>query len=167
MPSVKCKICNSDFYPRPANVRNGWGIYCSLDCKYIGAQIKTQLNCSVCGIPVFKTQTQMKRSKSGKYFCGKSCQTKWRNVEFSGEKHAGWKGGVSTYRDILLGNKKIPECSICQRKDFRILAVHHVDENHANNNRENLAWLCHNCHYLVHHDKVERQKFLTQQLKAS
>lgn len=167
MPLVKCKICNSDFYPRPSHVKRGWGIYCSRDCKHIGAQIKTELNCSICGILISKTPSQIKRSKSTKYFCGKSCQTKWRNIEFSGEKHVGWRGGVSTYRDILLGNKKIPECGICNRRDFRILAVHHIDENHANNYRDNLARLCHNCHYLVHHDKVEKQKFLKRQLKAS
>ncbi len=40
------------------------------------------------------------------------------------------------------------------------MAVHHIDEDHNNNELGNLAWLCHNCHHLVHHDNVERQRFL-------
>jgi predicted HNH restriction endonuclease len=39
---------------------------------------------------------------------------------------------------------------------MRVLAVRHIDQNHKNNNVENLAWLCHNCHHLVHNDKVEQ-----------
>jgi predicted HNH restriction endonuclease len=38
--------------------------------------------------------------------------------------------------------------------------VHHIDKDRTNNTLKNLAWLCHNCHYLVHHDKLEMQRFL-------
>ncbi len=160
MPLVKCKICDTGFYPRPSHVLKGWGVYCSRNCKHVGSKTSIQVTCFVCNTEIFKTPTQVKRSKSKKYFCSKSCQTKWRNTEFSGNKHAMWKGGFSMYRNILLDNKKTPKCMRCEKRDIRILAVHHVDENHQNNNLRNLAWLCHNCHYLVHHDTLEKQKFL-------
>ena len=51
-------------------------------------------------------------------------------------------------------------CKRCGLDDKRVLAVHHIDQNHFNNKPENLTWLCQNCHFLVHHDKVEKQKFL-------
>jgi predicted HNH restriction endonuclease len=39
-----------------------------------------------------------------------------------------------------------------------VLAVHHVDQNRTNNKVTNLAWLCHNCHHLVHRYPIERKK---------
>ena len=99
-------------------------------------------------------------SESKKYFCSKSCQTKWRNTEFIGPKHANWKHGIYVYRSILSRNKVPKICRLCRLKDYRLLAVHHIDHNRKNNKFENLAWLCHNCHFLVHHDNVDRQRFL-------
>ena len=51
-------------------------------------------------------------------------------------------------------------CNFCRVSDARILAVHHIDGNRENNKLENLAWLCHNCHYLVHHFDQEKRKFM-------
>lgn len=56
---------------------------------------------------------------------------------------------------------KIPQiCGLCRTRDKRILAVHHLDRNKLNNKIDNLTWLCHNCHFLVHHDMVEEARFL-------
>ena len=41
-------------------------------------------------------------------------------------------------------------CTLCQITDVRVMAVHHIDEDRTNNKIENLVWLCHNCHHLVH-----------------
>lgn len=156
-----CKICNAKFYPRPSHVKRGWGVYCSVYCKSIGTHVpRHKIPCFICKKVVLKTDAQIRHSKSGKYFCGKSCQTKWRNVEYSGEKHAGWKNGDSRYRKILEKSKLSVFCSFCGETDARVLVTHHVDENHKNNDIKNLAWLCHNCHTLVHYDRLERQKFL-------
>lgn len=161
MPIHKCKICFNEFYVKPVHERMGWGVFCSRVCKKIGTRIRESVNCFVCDKLIHKTKSQVGHSKSGKFFCSKSCQTKWRNVEYSGKKHLGWKGGVSIYRKIMLKSGKKTECLLCHRTDSRILAVHHVDQNHSNLKLENLAWLCHNCHYLIHHDKLEKQRFLS------
>lgn len=59
----------------------------------------------------------------------------------------------------MLGRNKIPKiCTLCKTEDSRILAVHHIDKNRRNNDLKNLIWLCHNCHFLVHHYDVEREK---------
>lgn len=56
--------------------------------------------------------------------------------------------------------QSIPKiCRLCKTKDIRVLAVHHIDKNRKNNKISNLAWLCHNCHLLVHHYDAERNKF--------
>jgi len=158
MVKVNCKICKKEFLAKPSWRLKGYGVYCSSKCQYLGIRTGKNMPCFICGRETYKQFKQLKKSKSGKFFCSKSCQTKWRNSEFVGDKHGNWKGGEFTYRDILKRNN-IPEiCKICKTKDSRILAVHHIDKNHKNNKIENLLWLCHNCHHLVHHYKNEQEK---------
>ena len=49
---------------------------------------------------------------------------------------------------------------LCKTVDTRVLAVHHIDGNKKNNVVDNLAWLCNNCHHLVHHYPDEFKKFM-------
>ncbi|MBI4600028.1 HNH endonuclease [Candidatus Uhrbacteria bacterium] len=94
------------------------------------------------------------------FFCNKSCQTKWRNQVYSGPRHHLWIDGGSMYREIMRRSDAKQICRLCKTKDTRILIVHHIDKNRKNNNIANLAWLCHNCHFLVHHHEDERKKFM-------
>ncbi len=160
MPIVCCKVCSNSFYVKPSWVKIGYGKYCSLKCKYEGRKTGRIISCSMCGVQVYKSGKALRGSKSKKYFCSKSCQTKWRNLEFVGNKHANFINGNSSYKSILNRHKILKICAFCGTKDARILVVHHIDKNHQNNELKNLIWLCHNCHFLVHHDNVEEQKFL-------
>lgn len=159
MPQVVCKICKNEFYTKPFWIKKGYGQYCSLTCKYKGTQTGKEIKCFICGTLSYKQGKDLKRSKSGKFFCSKSCQTKWRNEVFIGAKHANWKEGQYAYRSVLSRNKIEKICTLCRTKDFRVMAVHHIDKNRKNNVVSNLAWLCHNCHHLVHHHKTEALKF--------
>jgi 5-methylcytosine-specific restriction endonuclease McrA len=49
---------------------------------------------------------------------------------------------------------------LCGEGDIRMLAVHHIDQDRKNYKVENLVWLCHNCHHLVHHYEVERRRLM-------
>ena len=158
MPSASCKICEKKFYARPSFLKMGWAKFCSKKCQYLGFRTGKKFNCDFCGKQLYRALSKLNHSKSGKYFCGKSCQTQWRNRHFIGELHRNWKGGASTYRDILERIASPKLCLCCKEKDVRVLAVHHVDGNHGNNDVNNLVWLCHNCHQLVHRDSVERKK---------
>lgn len=163
MPYVRCKSCTKKFYVKPSWLKNGWGKYCSRNCRQEVQKTGKIINCHICGKTVYKSGTDLKNSKSRKYFCNKSCQTIWRNtIEFIGSRHANWKGGSSTegYRNVLKRSGRIEVCDLCKTKDKRILAVHHVDKDRSNNRSENLAWLCHNCHFLVHHYQEEKSKFM-------
>jgi hypothetical protein len=160
MPIVPCMQCIKSFYVKPFWIKNGGGKYCSLECKYKGAKKGKIVTCFICSKKVYKKLSKLAFSKSGKYFCGKSCQTKWRNQEFIGPKHANWKYGRSAYRSVLGRYKILKKCTLCGTDDERVIAVHHIDQNRLNNIVENLAWLCHNCHHLVHHDIVEKERFL-------
>lgn len=160
MVNAICIICDDKFYAKPSHKAKGWGKYCSKECQYSGQRTGTTVTCTVCDKDSYKNKNSMTRSKSGKYFCSKSCQTVWRNSQYRGAKHLNWKTGKASYRANLLRTGRQQVCERCKITDKRLLAVHHIDRNRDNNNLSNLMWLCHNCHYLVHHDKTEAVGFV-------
>ena len=161
MPIVKCKICRTAFYAKPFWIKRGYGNYCSQKCQYAGRKTGKHVNCFTCGETVYRPLSKLLRVKSKKYFCTKSCQTRWRNTYFSGERHANFiNGNHIRYRNILIRHKVPQICTLCKIRNRRILAVHHIDRNHKNNTLKNLAWLCHNCHFLVHHYDTEQERLM-------
>lgn len=149
---VSCRICSKIFNIKPSHRKLGWGKYCSIECRS-KSQLKGKIvTCHLCGKLVYRSPNKLLHSKSGKYFCDKSCQTLWRNSLFSGENSPKWVNGKRAYRKILLRNNIMPKCCICNNKETKVLNAHHKDHNRSNNKISNLVWLCLNCHYLVHHD---------------
>lgn len=152
MSIVNCLICDAKFYVKPSHKLKGWGKYCSIKCRTKSQFRGDTFKCFICKKEIYRSPLDIKRSKSGKYFCSKKCQTIWRNkVLYSGKNHSNWKYGESAYRRILKASDKVEICLLCKTQDKRVLIVHHVDKNRKNNNIANLSWLCYNCHYLVHH----------------
>ncbi len=161
MPTINCVICGNGMYAKPSHIMKGWGKYCSKACQYIGQKTGSSQPCYICNKSVYRNQKEQVRSKSGKFFCSKSCQTIWRNsVLYTGDQHSNWNGGLASYRNRLIRSTLPQICGKCQAADKRILAVHHKDRNRQNNKLSNLMWLCHNCHYLVHHYREESKGFL-------
>jgi len=150
----QCKYCNSKFKVKPWSIKRGWGIFCSRKCHYLGARKGRLVECDICKKKSYRSPTKLNHSKSGKFFCSKSCQTKWRNGEFVGSRHKLWKDGSSTYRDVIIKAGILKKCTLCHIGDRRVLAVHHKDQNRKNYNLDNLMWLCHNCHHRVHHGGI-------------
>jgi hypothetical protein len=154
MPQKKCKICDTEFYVKPSHIKLGYGKYCSAACHHQGLRKGKLVHCHICEKEAWKQPKALKNSKSGKFFCSKSCQTKWRNKEYKGTKHANWQGGEYTYYKVMKENNVPPVCKDCGIKNRRVLVIHHKDSNRKNNQLENLIWLCRNCHYLVHNGKT-------------
>lgn len=160
MARVKCQRCGNDMYVKPSHQALGFGKYCSRTCQFAAARKGEIIACDICGTKKYHQRKDIGNNKSGKFFCGKSCQTKWRNSVFIGEKHANWKHGEFVYQSVLRRSKRKRECQVCKTSDVRVLAVHHIDRNRLNNTEENLAWLCHNCHFLVHRHGVGKDQGL-------
>jgi hypothetical protein len=155
-----CETCGKEFYAKPFWLQKGWGKYCSAECHHKSMRNGEDRPCHLCGKVTYKTQKQLKKTKSGLFFCSKSCQTKWRNQIYIGEAHKNFKTGEFVYR-ATMERHNIPKiCKICKTEDCRVLAVHHIDRNRKNNALSNLMWLCHNCHFLVHHYEDERAKIM-------
>ncbi len=161
MPILRnCKLCGAEFKTKAFWVKQGYGIYCSAKCQYAGRKNGEMKACAICGKETYKSGKALRGSKSQKFFCSKSCQTKWRNSEFIGEKHANYIHGKGSYRDVLKRSGAPEICRLCKSGDPRTLVTHHVDKNRRNNRLSNLAWLCHNCHFLVHHYPEEMKRFM-------
>lgn len=161
MPLIKkCKRCKSDFRTKPFFIKIGGGKYCSAKCHHESLKKGKVVKCNFCSKDTYKAPKALKNSKSKKFFCSKSCQTKWRNTVFVGPKHANWKHGQFSYQSVLSRHKVLKKCTLCKTVDSRVLAVHHIDRNRKNNKVANLAWLCHNCHHLVHRHAGEQEKFM-------
>ena len=155
MPYTSCKQCKAPFYVKPSHILRGWGKYCSTKCQHAGMRTGLIVNCTVCFKDFYRTKEQSQRSRSGKFFCSKACFAVWKNSHLLiGEKNGNWKDGKNAYRNVIKRAGIMPKCSNCGISDTRVLVVHHIDQDRANNVLSNLKWLCRNCHYLVHGGKT-------------
>lgn len=154
MPKVTCKLCKELFHAKPSHLKLGYGKFCSQKCSNEGKKKGKYVLCEHCCSKTWKTPRDFKRSKSKKYFCSKSCQTKWRNTYYSGSRHPNWQGGEFTYHKVMKEAGTKPLCKHCGIKNKKVLVIHHIDHNRKNNTIDNLMWLCRNCHYLIHNGKT-------------
>lgn len=157
MDLVICNSCGKKFKRKKSQIKLAVKHYCSISCSEQGRRKGRDVLCSTCGIEVYRPLKQINGSKSGKYFCTKKCLLRWIHKKHDG--HPNWKGGKHVYRNILI--KSDPNkifCLLCKESNLLMLVVHHLDKNRLNNNINNLVWLCHNCHFLIHNYLVESKK---------
>ena len=84
--NLKCEYCNTIFSKTKSDILqsskpNGKNKakYCSNYCTGQAKISKINLNCSNCNLEIEKTPSDMRKSKSGNYFCSKSCTTTFNN----------------------------------------------------------------------------------------
>jgi hypothetical protein len=155
-----CRRCGREFHVKPSWLKKGFGVYCSRKCHHQASRKGKTVLCHNCGAESYRQPKELHKSKSGKFFCSKSCQTRWRNQLYVGKKHKNFRTGEASYRAVMERSGVPKICRLCRTEDARVLAVHHIDKNRQNNKLENLAWLCHNCHFLVHHYQEARKQFM-------
>lgn len=126
------------------------GFYCSLKCVGEANKRGRMLPCSQCGVHIYRRYSASKSSKSGLFFCSRSCRsTHFNPILFSGPKSTRWKGGVRYRRRALdhYGRQcSNVRCPIIKPIDERLLDVDHIDGNRSNNCLTNLQVLCVFCH---------------------
>jgi len=86
---LECLHCKSTFKQTKNNIqwslkrtkKTGYNylLYCSNNCKSNSAIDRINLICGNCALPIFVTKTTIKKSKSGKAFCTKSCSAIYNN----------------------------------------------------------------------------------------
>lgn len=169
MVKVVCAHCKKEFEKELKkynySIKNGHKHYCSKECVDDAKRNGKYYPCGYCGELVYRTKSELERSKSGKVFCNRSCSTSYHNMSIkSGEGHPNYKNGQGSYRNKAF---KFYDnvCATCNwHEDPRILEVHHIDFNRTNNDIENLIILCPICHRKItnkhYHLDVKNKKLI-------
>ena len=106
--------------------------------RLYGPVAKHTKECERCGTEfIFEGRIETKTYKQAK-FCSRSC---------ANNRQEWWNDNATHYKTIALQHWK-HECAICGFD--KIVAIHHIDENHNNNDPKNLIPLCPNHHEMVH-----------------
>lgn len=106
--------------------------------RLFGAITEHTKVCECCGKEfIFEGRLKSKAFEKSK-FCSRSC---------ANNRQLWWNDNATHYRTIAFQSWK-QECAICGFD--KIVAVHHIDENHDNNDPHNLIPLCPNHHEMVH-----------------
>ena len=161
MVDKDCEQCGAVMEVRSADLKRGRGKFCSLKCN--GAwqsanrpKKEPNVECAHCGTAFYKSESKRKKSKSGLFFCTKSCKDITQRIGgLVVPSHYG-----THYTTICFMHHK-KECVVCG--EDKVVAVHHYDENHDNNDPNNLVPLCPTHHQYVHSkhkhlviDKIEK-----------
>ena len=102
--------------------------------------------CQCCGEDYIIIAREKTKKFENSRFCSRSC---------SNNRQEWWNDNATRYRTIAFQTWK-KECVVCGFD--KIVVVHHMDENHDNNDIHNLVPLCPNHHEMFHskyHDEVE------------
>lgn len=84
---LKCEMCHDTFLKTKESINQALHDhksknklkYCSISCTAKGNLKKIKLSCAYCANEIFKTPSELKKSKTGNYFCSKSCTTTYNN----------------------------------------------------------------------------------------
>lgn len=147
-----CALCNKEREREKKLVnyykKNNWQFFCSKTCQYKSRLTGNHIKCGVCSKDIYRRIKQ--KSKSGKYFCSRSCATVFNNSLKVGSKHPNFKDGLTeAYRKKAFSFYKT-KCELCSYSIKEVLQVHHIDKNRSNNKVENLVILCPTHHREIH-----------------
>ena len=156
---IKCLKHNFQFETKYDNVRRSNRKhhvcpYClNQDNQQRYKENRQEIKCAYCGKKFYRSLSKIEKSKSGLYFCCRQHKDLAQQIQ-SGKQfdairpnHYGTNDkDISDYRKNAF-RKYQHKCFICGwNEDQSILEVHHIDENHSNNEISNLLILCPICH---------------------
>ena len=146
----KCKHCKKEYdfatKSQKANhsrwciknpKRNTWNKSQGTISRY-GEIKEFEVECLCCSTKLKVSEREKLHPQKEKYYCSRSC---------ANNRQEWWKDNASHYRTIAFQHWAC-ECAICGFD--KIVAIHHIDEDHFNNNPKNLIPLCPNHHEMVH-----------------
>ena len=113
MVKVNCSVCNKEYEIElkryNGKLKEGSAFYCSAECR--SHKGSTLCHCANCGKEVWRTNSQLSRSKTGNVYCSKSCANTINNTLFkSGENHYAYKGGQYRQNALDIYEHK---CGVC------------------------------------------------------
>ena len=151
-----CKQCQKPFSVLVKEIKRGNGKFCSIGCRnkfYFTKPKEPNVRCAMCSKSFYIKPYRLKVSKSGLVFCCRKCKDRAQRL-IGGltdiqPSHYG-SGNRIKYR-VLAFEHYPHKCNCCgYDNNVDILEVHHIDNNHNNNDVSNLEILCPNCHTIIH-----------------
>jgi len=125
---VKCDQCGKGFEKKNREInwarKCGYKIFCSGECRK-KSQVKTEMRkCLACGCDISIMPSQIRRSETGKFYCGSSCAARMRNLGRHKTEEEKQKISQSLFgksRDG--GNSRIESiCVVCGKKFSHLIA---------------------------------------------
>lgn len=156
-----CKHCNHQFELLTVSDRANHSRWCdknpsrsdtanlreaqaTLNEKRLGALKTFQVDCFACHNKFFVKEREKKFPIKEKYFCSRSCANSLGGKAKAEKYHS---DSVANYTTIAWRHHE-HKCCVCGEE--KIVAVHHLDENHSNNDPRNLVPLCPTHHQYMH-----------------
>lgn len=144
---LNCIICNKKYQRQKRQLTEPY--VCSPLCRSIHKGTRVELTCSHCEETFTRAKSKLKSSRSGEYFCSRTCKDKAQkyNTKIQPDHYG---KGTTGYR--LKALKEYGE--VCNRcgydENIAALVIHHKDRNRDNPSIDNLEVLCANCHAIEH-----------------
>ena len=141
---IECKQCHYQWTVSPQSFIPSEQKYNFKGCpQCLQQQLYQKVCCSYCGKEFIKLKTELNKSKTGYNYCSRECGNRHKNQ--IRKENGEWEDSQN-YR--LKAFEKYPHHCLCcdWDEDERILEVHHINENHNDNNIDNLCILCPICH---------------------
>lgn len=139
--SLHCLDCDYEWTNIARNVIHGDNHECPNCVKH--SEHTNIFYCINCGKEVIRKDSDVKKNKSGNFYCSRQCGNEYKNK--IREENGEWENSCNYRRKAFA--KYEHKCCVCNwSEDERILEVHHIDEDRTNNNIDNLCIICPICH---------------------
>ena len=152
--TLYCDECGYEWKTKPQNVLYVDKKAANHLCPNCGKKQRIKVKCAYCGKIIERTPSQVAKNQSGYFYC---CHEHGNLHKNQLRKEQGEWENSANYR-LKAFNTYPHKCYICGwDEDERLLEVHHIDENHNNNDIDNLVILCVLCHRKVtlHYYKID------------
>lgn len=157
----RCKHCKEEFSFQTTSEKANHSRWCEQNPKRgdtsglkkaqeklteerLGALEAFTVTCSSCTIEFIVTERAKQFPKKEAYYCTRACAN---SVGGKMKAQALVKSGEAHYRTICF-HHHAKRCVVCGEEN--IVAVHHIDEDHHNNDPKNLIPLCPTHHQYCH-----------------
>lgn len=82
--SLECSSCKNMFQRLKKHVlyalKNNLNLFCSQNCSHNNRSLSITINCKNCNTEIKKPQSEIKKNKSGNFFCNQSCAALYNNT---------------------------------------------------------------------------------------
>lgn len=153
-----CENCGTKFLKLLNQYKNTKHHFCCVNCSKQYRSNRVLVKCAFCGKEFEKVPSSFKHSKSKLYFCSVECKNEAQKIKNNFTNiQPNHYGKGSNYQRICFDNHP-HKCCICGEE--HIVAVHHYDGNHNNNDPSNLIPLCptHHCYWHSKFRKLIKDK---------